>query len=106
MPVKKCQKDGKNGYKWGDQGKCYTGPGAKKKAIKQGMAIHSNSSIFEEGSIEDLKYALDNINDLCNDSKDRTFWTLALKQCIEDKIHDKDENYVDNCENCYQVKGY
>ena len=85
MPVKKCQKDGKNGYKWGNQGKCYTGPDAKKKAIKQGMAIHSNSSILEEGSIEDLRYALNNVNDLCGDPQERIFWTLALIQCIENK---------------------
>jgi hypothetical protein len=36
MPLKKC---GKNGYKWGDSGKCYTGPDGKKKALKQGLAI-------------------------------------------------------------------
>ena len=39
MPVQKCSKDGKSGYKWGDSGHCYTGPGAKKKALKQGQAI-------------------------------------------------------------------
>ena len=39
MPLKTCNVDGKSGYKWGDQGKCYTGPGAKNKALKQGVAI-------------------------------------------------------------------
>jgi hypothetical protein len=39
MPLKKCSNDGKSGYKWGDSGNCYTGPDAKKKAIKQGVAI-------------------------------------------------------------------
>ena len=39
MPLKKCSNDGKSGYKWGDSGNCYTGPDAKKKAIKQGIAI-------------------------------------------------------------------
>jgi hypothetical protein len=39
MPVKKCQSSGKAGYKYGDSGKCYTGAGAKKKAIKQGLAV-------------------------------------------------------------------
>lgn len=24
MPIKKCTKDGKPGFKWGDEGKCYT----------------------------------------------------------------------------------
>lgn len=39
MPVKECKKDGKSGHKWGDSGECYTGPGSKKKALKQGVAI-------------------------------------------------------------------
>jgi hypothetical protein len=39
MPVQQCTSDGKSGYRWGEKGKCYTGPGAKKKAIKQGIKI-------------------------------------------------------------------
>ena len=29
MPIKPCQKNKKEGYKWGDLGKCFTGKGAK-----------------------------------------------------------------------------
>jgi len=40
MPVQKCQSKGKAGWKYGKTGKCYTGgTAAKKKAIKQGLAI-------------------------------------------------------------------
>lgn len=47
MPLKTCKSGGRPGYKWGASGKCYTyTPGntqsrvvAKKKAIKQGLAI-------------------------------------------------------------------
>lgn len=40
MPIQKCQTKGKVGYKYGDAGKCYAGgKEAKKKAIKQGLAI-------------------------------------------------------------------
>jgi hypothetical protein len=39
MPLKNCSEDKHSGWKWGDQGKCYTGPEAKKKAIRQGVAI-------------------------------------------------------------------
>lgn len=47
MPVKDCRDNGKPGYKWGDEGKCYTySPNnegaksrAKKSAIIQGIAI-------------------------------------------------------------------
>lgn len=44
MPLKKCSSGGKSGYKWGDSGKCYTGPGARQKALKQGQAIEANKS--------------------------------------------------------------
>ena len=36
MPV---QKVGKDSYRWGNSGKVYTGPDAKKKAEAQGQAI-------------------------------------------------------------------
>jgi hypothetical protein len=39
MPVQKCTKDGKSGFKYGSTGTCYTGKEAKQKAIKQGLAI-------------------------------------------------------------------
>lgn len=49
MPVKRCTKDGKPGYKWGDEGKCYSYTSgnkesrerAKKKAAEQGRAIEA-----------------------------------------------------------------
>jgi hypothetical protein len=39
MPVKSCKSKGKPGKKYGDSGKCYTGPSAGSKAAKQGRAI-------------------------------------------------------------------
>ena len=39
MPLKRCKANKKNGYKWGNKGKCYTGKGAKKKALKQAAAM-------------------------------------------------------------------
>lgn len=39
MPLKKCSEDKRKGWQWGDSGKCYTGPDAKKMAIRQGIAI-------------------------------------------------------------------
>jgi len=44
MPIRKCTKNKKKGYKWGKSGKCYTGRGAKKKATKQGRAISINKA--------------------------------------------------------------
>ena len=51
MPLKTCNVDGKSGYKWGDQGKCYTGPGAKNKALKQGVAIEGPEK-FSQKALE------------------------------------------------------
>jgi hypothetical protein len=44
MPVKACKIRGKKGYKFGKEGKCYVGKGAKEKALKQGRAIHSEEN--------------------------------------------------------------
>jgi len=54
MPLKRCSENKESGWKWGDSGKCYTGRDAKKKAIKQGVAIEGPkkfqqmASSFEE----------------------------------------------------------
>jgi len=61
MPLKKCQKNGKSGWKWGDSGKCYTGPGAKKKAIKQGIAIEGPDKFAKKASAEEFAEVLDDL---------------------------------------------
>lgn len=43
MPIKRCQINGKDGWKYGDVGKCYTGPNGKQKAISQAIAIVSSN---------------------------------------------------------------
>lgn len=42
MPAQQCQRDNKSGWKWGDEGYCYIGEGAKAKAEKQGAAIEAS----------------------------------------------------------------
>ena len=50
MPVQKCSKNGKPGYKWGNSGKCYTytandassKAAARKKASMQGAAARAS----------------------------------------------------------------
>jgi hypothetical protein len=46
MPIQECQLNGKDGYKWGNEGKCYihnntpsSKKEAKRKALEQGLAI-------------------------------------------------------------------
>lgn len=40
--------NGKSGWKYGDSGKCYTGPDAKKNATKQGLAIDGPDKFKKE----------------------------------------------------------
>ena len=67
MPLKKCQRDGKDGWKWGDEGHCYIGEGAKEKALTQGRAIEASktkeqfTSVYE--SLEDLLPMWNNLSD-------------------------------------------
>jgi hypothetical protein len=48
MPVQRCQKDGKPGFKWGQDGTCYTYSNnaerdkAAAKAARQGRAIEAS----------------------------------------------------------------
>ena len=55
MPIKSCNINNNPGYKWGDDGKCYTydpksessKKSAKKKAQKQGVAAKINGYQYE-----------------------------------------------------------
>lgn len=40
MPIQRCSNGDKSGFRYGNSGRCYTGPGAKKKAQKQAVAIN------------------------------------------------------------------
>ncbi len=42
MPIKQCSVDGRSGWKYGNNGKCYIGKGSKEKAEEQGRAIKAS----------------------------------------------------------------
>lgn len=44
MPVQPCTKNGKKGWKWGDEGACYTGDWGKRRALEQGKAIEASKA--------------------------------------------------------------
>ena len=64
MPLKKCNENGVGGWKWGDQGKCYTGPDGKKNAIKQAIAIEGADKFkaiqegHSKGELDDVMQAI------------------------------------------------
>ena len=57
MPLKKCSEDKQSGWKWGDQGKCYTGPEGKRKAIRQGVAIEGPEKFSKKVKAGELEFA-------------------------------------------------
>lgn len=79
MPLKNCSENGKSGWKWGDQGKCYIGKDAKKQAIKQGISIEGPekfSKIMKSQSHEDLYMQLS------EDEKELANSLIALSQKV------------------------
>jgi hypothetical protein len=56
MPIQDCQEDGKPGYRWGEQGSCYTYTAgdaasrerAKERAKRQGRAIEAYRGYEED----------------------------------------------------------
>ena len=79
MPLKNCSENGKDGWKWGDQGKCYLGKDAKKQAIKQGISIEGPekfAKIMKSQSHEDLYMQLS------NDEKELANSLISLSQKV------------------------
>jgi len=82
MPIKKCSSDGQSGYKWGNEGKCYTGKDAKKQAIKQGIAIEGPEKFSQKAQELKMLY----IND------ENIFLKHEDLQYITDWMHDEGYN--------------
>ena len=86
MPVKECQDNGKPGFKWGNEGKCYvydpknegSKRNAKKKATAQGLAIG-------DIKLEGLRVSFDYHDTLTTDKG---------KKLLEKEITDKNLIYI------------
>jgi hypothetical protein len=72
MPLKRCSKDGKQGWKWGDSGHCYTGKDAKRQAIRQGWSYDKDEvkKSLSEGKIEEDQQEKLSQSDLINIAND------------------------------------
>jgi hypothetical protein len=108
MPIKSCELNGKPGYQYGSEGKCYTydpdnetsRKNAKKQAILQGVAISQNSG-------EKLEVSKEDINDLnepvtidvsmvkYDDSNNLIFgWAYVAKTKEGQQVIDHSEEFV------------
>jgi hypothetical protein len=103
MPVISCQKDNKPGYKWGQEGTCYTyNPNditskeiARRKASKQGAAIEISKEDFDsyfdypksasDAACKALKYKEE--NDI--DCGTRVGWARANQLCNRRSISEE-----------------
>lgn len=86
MPLKKCEEGKKSGWKWGDNGKCYTGPDAKKQAIKQGIAIEGPSKFLDVVRAEKISFLDDDYETIDDEIAslgfklgDRLAYTISLR---------------------------
>lgn len=86
MPLKKCSQDGKSGWKWGDSGHCYTGPGGKKKAIKQGIAIEGPKKFASMAELFDEPVTNDEICDVCFDLNYGVLEAAMIAVSIQDEL--------------------
>ena len=92
MPIKKCQINGQEGYKWGDEGKCYVGPDAKEKALKQGQAIgdyeletyNDYPKSASENACKVLRWRDEHGDEV--DGMTRVGWTRANQLCKGENI--------------------
>jgi hypothetical protein len=86
MPIKSCESDKKPGFKWGDQGKCYTYEpknegslrNARKKATAQGIAIG-------DIKLEDLRVSFDYHDTLTTDKG---------KELLQKEFDEKNNIYI------------
>jgi len=61
MPLNRC---GEEGWKWGSEGKCYTGKDAKQKAIRQGVAIEGPEKFSQKAYDEGVEMSKEEAEDI------------------------------------------
>ena len=84
MPLKKCSEDQKSGWKWGDSGKCYTGPEGKKKAIRQGISIEGPEKFQKMVSTNSLSLNTTDIGGLVQAMREEDFSVISIALSVRD----------------------
>ena len=106
MPLKKCTENQKSGYKWGNEGKCFTGPDAKKKAIKQGVAIEGPEKFSQKAAENNTYWNRDTIKVITDWMYDEGYDNAAIIATASALSiqADKVAGYPPNCNEGYVVK--
>lgn len=82
MPIKKCSDGGKSGFKWGDSGKCYTGPDGKKKAIKQGLVIEGPEKFSQKAHKERIDFSPEDIDVVVDFLNEKNYSLAAITAVV------------------------
>ena len=106
MPLKKCTIDSKAGYKWGDTGKCYTGPEGKKKAIKQGVAIEGPEKFSQKALEQNIFLSTDDIKAVADSMYEQGYNNAAVVATVSTLTvyADKLAGYPPNCNDGYEAQ--
>jgi len=106
MPLKRCSSDSETGWKWGDEGTCYTGPDGKKQAIKQGVAIEGPEKFSEKAIEADLHFEPHEIHIVTDAMQDAGYSyvsQVAVRVALNTQA-DKMSGYPPNCNEGYIEK--
>ena len=106
MPLKKCTIDGKAGYKWGDDGKCYTGPEGKKKAIKQGVAVEGPEKFSQKAREHSIFLNTNDIKAVADSMYEQGYGNVAVVATVSALTvqADKIAGYPPNCNDGYEAQ--
>ena len=78
MPLQKCVVDGKKGWQWGSEGKCYTGRDAKKQAVKQGIAVEGPEKFSEKAREAGIELSQEEIEAVADWMYDEGYSSTAI----------------------------
>ena len=78
MPLQKCVVDGKKGWQWGSEGKCYTGRDAKKQAVKQGIAVEGPEKFSEKAREAGIELSQEEIEAVADWMYDEGYASTAI----------------------------
>lgn len=98
MPLQRCEN---TGWRWGKEGKCYKGPEAKKKAIKQGLVIEGPQKFQEMAYTFEEPLQEKDIKDIADAMYDEGYSTKAIVATSMVLTADQKAGYPPNCNEGY-----
>lgn len=92
MPLEKCKSGNQPGYKWGSKGKCYLGPDAKKRALKEAYLKVGETEELTKSKLatpEEIEEALTELEDFGPEPETNDEFLNQVAAYISQKVRDK-----------------